>query len=160
MRRMSLAIALLAIWGSGALLPMAACAGNGYGNGNGHGHGHGTHNAERHGVWRDSEGWQRAEKWEKGNALGREETFDWRDFRRQSRLLGIAGYKPLPPGIAKNLAKGKPLPPGIAKQALPASLARLLPRYPGREWNIVGNDLVSVITGTAMVAEIIRHAFD
>lgn len=157
MRRMSL-IALLAIWGSGALLPMAACAGNGHGNGNGYGHG--AHNAEHHGAWRDSEEWQRAEKWEKGNARGREETFDWHDFRRQSRLLGIAGYKPLPPGIAKNLAKGKPLPPGIAKQALPASLARLLPRYPGREWNIVGNDLVSVITGTAIVAEIIRHAFD
>ena len=26
----------------------------------------------------------------------------------------------LPPGIAKNLARGKPLPPGIAKQVLPA----------------------------------------
>ncbi|MGY0155806.1 anti-virulence regulator CigR family protein [Edwardsiella tarda] len=158
MKRMSMAIALLAMWGSGILLPMAASAGNGHANGNDHGHG--RHNAERHGTWRDSDEWQRAEKWEKGNARGRDETFDWHDFRRQSRLLGIAGHKSLPPGIAKNLAKGKPLPPGIAKQVLPASLARLLPRYPGREWNIVGNDLVSVITGTAIVAEIIRHAFD
>jgi hypothetical protein len=28
---------------------------------------------------------------------------------------GKKGAKPLPPGIAKNLARGKPLPPGIAK---------------------------------------------
>ena len=29
---------------------------------------------------------------------------------------GLTGYKALPPGIAKNLARGKPLPPGIAKK--------------------------------------------
>lgn len=29
--------------------------------------------------------------------------------------LGLTGYQSLPPGIAKNLARGKPLPPGIAK---------------------------------------------
>ena len=33
----------------------------------------------------------------------------------------------LPPGIAKNLARGNPLPPGIAKKALPGDLNRRLP---------------------------------
>jgi Ni/Co efflux regulator RcnB len=40
------------------------------------------------------------------------------------------GRKSLPPGIAKNLARGKPLPPGIAKQVLPAGLVELLPPPP------------------------------
>ncbi|WP_253684636.1 hypothetical protein [Edwardsiella tarda] len=131
-------IALLAIWGSGALLPMAACAGNGHGNGNGHGHG--AHNAERHGAWRDSEEWQRAEKWEKGNARGREETFDWHDFRRQSRLLGIAGYKPLPPGIAKNLAKENRFPRGspnrLCQRVLPACY-RAIRDANGTSWEMI-----------------------
>jgi hypothetical protein len=34
----------------------------------------------------------------------------------------------LPPGIAKNVARGKPLPPGIAKKAVPADLVALGPR--------------------------------
>ena len=38
--------------------------------------------------------------------------------------------KSLPPGIAKNLARGKALPPGIAKQVLPSRLIELLPRPP------------------------------
>ena len=36
----------------------------------------------------------------------------------------------LPPGIAKNLARGKSLPPGIAKQHLPLELQRALPAAP------------------------------
>jgi hypothetical protein len=35
---------------------------------------------------------------------------------------GKSKHKGLPPGIAKNLARGKPLPPGIAKQRLPDGL--------------------------------------
>ena len=35
---------------------------------------------------------------------------------------GAIGFKPLPPGISKNLARGKPLPPGIASRNLPDSL--------------------------------------
>ena len=37
--------------------------------------------------------------------------------------------KPLPPGIAKNLARDKPLPPGIAKRALPNDLLIKLPPW-------------------------------
>ncbi|HSB54053.1 MAG TPA: hypothetical protein VLD58_06840, partial [Gemmatimonadales bacterium] len=50
-----------------------------------------------------------------------------------------AGVKPLPPGIAKNLARGKPLPPGIAKQQLPQAVLTLLPPRPGYERTIVGD---------------------
>lgn len=53
---------------------------------------------------------------------------------------GLTGYDSLPPGIAKNLARGKPLPPGIAKKMVPASMLGQLPSYPGYEWRIAGDD--------------------
>lgn len=57
--------------------------------------------------------------------------------------------KPLPPGIAKNLARGKPLPPGIAKRYLPGDLSARLPLRSDYERLIVGDDilLVSIVTG-------------
>jgi hypothetical protein len=56
--------------------------------------------------------------------------------------------KALPPGIAKNLARGKPLPPGIAKRALPVELVRLVPRpQPGVTIVIVGRDVVAMRDG-------------
>src|SRR5687767_6483057 len=42
----------------------------------------------------------------------------FRDYFRRNRITATA----LPPGIAKNLARGKPLPPGIAKRAVPPAL--------------------------------------
>lgn len=53
---------------------------------------------------------------------------------------GLTGYDSLPPGIAKNLARGKPLPPGIAKKTVPADMLGQLPSYPGYEWRVVGDD--------------------
>ena len=38
----------------------------------------------------------------------------------------------LPPGVAKNLARGKPLPPGIAKRGLPNALTSRLSIPSGR----------------------------
>ncbi|MBG5917974.1 anti-virulence regulator CigR family protein [Providencia stuartii] len=73
---------------------------------------------------------------------------------------GITGYNALPPGIAKNFARGKPLPPGIAKKAVPQSMLLQLPHYPGYEWNIVGNDLVLIALSTAIVTTIINDVFD
>lgn len=73
---------------------------------------------------------------------------------------GLVGYQALPPGIAKNLARGKPLPPGIAKKTLPASMINDLPYYPGYEWRAVGDDLVLVALSTAVVAAIINGVFD
>ena len=73
---------------------------------------------------------------------------------------GFTGYKPLPPGIRKNLARGKPLPPGIAKHAAPAALLRQLPQRPGYEWQVCGTDLVLVAVGTLIVAEVLKSVFD
>lgn len=53
-------------------------------------------------------------------------------------------YKALPPGIAKNLARGKPLPPGIAKRMLPPDLVVLAPK--------VDRDVSFAIVGDAVVA--------
>lgn len=68
---------------------------------------------------------------------------------------GIHGYKPLPPGIRRNLRYGHPLPPGIAMRPVPPQLLRRLPPQPGYEWHIVGSDLVLTAIGTAIVADIL-----
>ena len=64
--------------------------------------------------------------------------------------------KGLPPGIAKNLARGKPLPPGIAKQYLPNSLRDVLPPPPkGYERIIVDGKILLVEIATRVVHDIL-----
>ena len=64
--------------------------------------------------------------------------------------------KPLPPGIAKNLARGKPLPPGIAKQRLPDDLIqRLPPVSAGYERVIVDGRLLLVAIATQVIADVL-----
>jgi hypothetical protein len=63
----------------------------------------------------------------------------------------------LPPGIAKNLARGKPLPPGIAKRALPGGLATRLPSYPGHEVIIVDRDVILVDIATQVIVDILTR---
>jgi len=77
-------------------------------------------------------------------------------IERYVREKGI-GTKSLPPGIAKNLARGKPLPPGIAKRGLPADLEGRLPKLrAGLERIIVGDDVTIVEEGTRVVVDILR----
>lgn len=71
----------------------------------------------------------------------------------------FTGYSSLPPGIAKNLARGKPLPPGIAKKLVPDQMIAQLPRYDGYEWRVAGTDLILVAIGTLVVAEILNDVF-
>ena len=66
-----------------------------------------------------------------------------RDYYREP----AARPKPLPPGIAKNLARGKPLPPGIAKRSLPADLSGRLPVREGVERILAGDQVVMVRAG-------------
>jgi hypothetical protein len=73
--------------------------------------------------------------------------------------MKAGGYKPLPPGIQKNLARGKPLPPGIAKKSAPSGMISRLPRHPGYEWQMAGTDLVLVQIGTAIVADVLKDVF-
>jgi hypothetical protein len=63
----------------------------------------------------------------------------------------------LPPGIAKNLARGKPLPPGIAKRTLPGGLATRLPSYPGHEVIIVDRDVILVDIATQVIVDILTR---
>jgi hypothetical protein len=69
------------------------------------------------------------------------------------------GYKRLPPGVRKNLARGKPLPPGIAKKAVPGTIGQHLPTYPDYEWTRCGADLVLVQVATRVVADVLTGIF-
>lgn len=129
--------------------PLYADPGHGHGNGNGHGHGHG-----HQGSGKNRQGEARAQE------EGARFDFGYRDARRLALSHGLTGYSALPPGIAKNLARGKPLPPGIAKKAVPAPMLRELPHYPGYEWRIAGRDLVLIALSTAVVTSVINNVFD
>jgi hypothetical protein len=101
------------------------------------------------------------ERWsasEGGSALSVTITFG--QARRIAVDMGATRYKPLPPGIRKNLARGKPLPPGIARQLAPSPMLARLPVYPGHEWRIAGADLVLVAVGSAIVVEILANVFE
>ena len=69
----------------------------------------------------------------------------FRDYFSKHKIVPEA----LPPGIAKNVARGKPLPPGIAKKALPADLVRTLGSRAGAgiTFSIVGDRVVAVRAG-------------
>ncbi len=82
-----------------------------------------------------------------------------RDARDLARRYHLTGYKPLPPGIRKNLMRGQPLPPGIAKKMVPRPMLEGLPAYPGHEWQVVGNDLVLLAVGTSMVVDVLSDIF-
>jgi hypothetical protein len=72
----------------------------------------------------------------------------FRDYFSTHKIVA----QPLPPGIAKNVARGKPLPPGIAKKALPADLVRTLGSRAGTgiTFSIVGDRVVAVRAGNVI----------
>lgn len=149
-RRTTLTVlALIASLGLSSAPALADKGGNGNGNGNGHGN-NGNH---------DNKGNK-----DKGDYRNDDNLVSVSLARDRARSLahnyGLTGYSSLPPGIAKNLARGKPLPPGIAKKVVPYSMLRELPQYPGYEWRIAGDDLVLVALSTAIVAFVINGVFD
>ena len=81
----------------------------------------------------------------------------YREHGSESRSRG-KGKKPggLPPGIAKNLARGKALPPGIAKQNLPDGLIAALPGPPaGYERVVVDGKILLVEVATRVIHDIL-----
>jgi hypothetical protein len=57
----------------------------------------------------------------------------------------------LPPGIAKNIARGKRLPPGIAKRRVPREVLVLLPPpQPGITFAIIGDMVVAERSGVVV----------
>ena len=73
-----------------------------------------------------------------------------------SQKRGKAKRGGLPPGIAKNLARGKSLPPGIAKQHLPQELQRALPAAPaGYDRIIVDGKILLVEVATQVIHDVL-----
>ncbi|RDK97492.1 hypothetical protein C8D90_101942 [Enterobacillus tribolii] len=103
--------------------------------GNGHGNGHSNYNHGNKGVG-NGQNKTKNDRSSRDSLVSVNVTYD--KVRPLALNYGLTGYKSLPPGIAKNLARGKLLPPGIEKKAVPASLLGQLPSYPGYEWRIVG----------------------
>ena len=78
----------------------------------------------------------------------------FREYFRRNRITATA----LPPGIAKNLARGKPLPPGIAKRAVPPALLSQGPKVaPDITFTIAGDVVVAMRSG--LVVDILRNVF-
>jgi Ni/Co efflux regulator RcnB len=82
-----------------------------------------------------------------------------RDYFADPSRAAHAEGKPLPPGIAKKVARGGSLPPGIAKRYLPDDLdRRLRPRPAGYERLVVGGDVLLVEVATGVIHDIVRNA--
>ncbi|UCG86743.1 MAG: hypothetical protein JSW71_23085 [Gemmatimonadota bacterium] len=64
----------------------------------------------------------------------------------------------LPPGVAKNLARGKRLPPGIAKRPIPSELQAQLPTRVGVEVSIFGDRIV-LLEASGVVIDILEGVF-
>jgi Ni/Co efflux regulator RcnB len=77
-----------------------------------------------------------------------------RELRQLFRQYDAPRVESLPPGIQRNLERGKPLPPGIAKR-FDGQLASQLPRYPGYEWERVGDDVVLIEAVTRIVVDVL-----
>ncbi|EKE00599.1 MAG: hypothetical protein ACD_21C00319G0004 [uncultured bacterium] len=63
----------------------------------------------------------------------------------------------LPPGIAKNLARGKPLPPGVAKVFLPQDLINSLGAYPNYDYLVAGRDVLLVNKSDQIITDILYN---
>lgn len=87
---------------------------------------------------------------------------DYYAHAQQDAGRGKAGKQKqqgLPPGIAKNLARGKSLPPGIAKQQLPGDLSRRLPPVrDGYERIIVDGRVLLVEIATQVIHDVLMDA--
>ena len=164
--------AVLATLVSLSLFAAPVMANPGNGNGNGHGGGGQGNSSGNHGnKGNQGNNGQKGNSAQKNNGssdhrknYGKpdhvESDISFATARHLAVNYGLTGYDSLPPGIAKNLARGKPLPPGIAKKTVPASMLGQLPYYPGYEWKIVGDDLVLIALSTAVVTAIINSVFD
>ena len=114
-------LALIVSLGLSSAPALADKGGNGNGGGNGHGnsgnHGNNGNNGKHGNKAKDNDG-------DRGLVSV---SFSHERARSLALNYGLTGYRSLPPGIAKNLARGKPLPPGIAKKMVPSSMLHDLP---------------------------------
>ncbi len=92
------------------------------------------------------------------SAVERAVIADYLDRNRENLPGTLAGAKPLPPGIAKKIARGGTLPPGIAKKTLPGGLLAQLPVRRGQEWRLVGTDLLIVEVASNVIVDVLTGA--
>lgn len=118
-------LALIVSLGLSSAPAFADKGGNGHGNGGGQGNSQGNGNG--HGKGHKDNGYRT--KGDKRDLVSVNISHD--RVRSLALNYGLTGYRSLPPGIAKNLARGKPLPPGIAKKMVPSSMLRDLPVLSG-----------------------------
>jgi Ni/Co efflux regulator RcnB len=85
--------------------------------------------------------------------------FNYVDQYRYTLVSAPGSAKPLPPGIAKKVARGGTLPPGIAKRYLPQDLLVQLPPRPGYQWVVVDNDVVLIAAATGLIVDILVDIF-
>ena len=81
--------------------------------------------------------------------------FDYVNQYRGAITAAPGNVKPLPPGIAKKVARGGTLPPGIAKRYLPDNLLVQIPPRAGCQWVIVDNDVVLIAAATGVIVDIL-----
>lgn len=74
----------------------------------------------------------------------------------QNHQSSFSGMQPLPPGIAKKVARGGSLPPGIAKRYFPGELLGQLPPRPGQQWIFMGTDVVLLNTATQLILDVLH----
>ncbi len=137
MRRHSLIVFLAAM----ALAAPALAQGNGNGNGNGHG----KNATQGTGTGAVTATVSLITAYERSTILGYVQN-------HQSSL----GMQPLPPGIAKKVARGGSLPPGIAKRYFPGELLGQLPARPGQQWLFMGTDVVLLNTATQLILDVLH----
>jgi Ni/Co efflux regulator RcnB len=126
----------------------------------GNGNGNGNHGNAEHGNKQKNDHGNQGKAGKKNVSDDVSVRLSYDRARSLAVNYGLTGYSSLPPGIAKNLARGKPLPPGIAKKMVPASMLGQLPSYPGYEWRIAGDDLVLIALSTAIVTAVINGVFE
>jgi Ni/Co efflux regulator RcnB len=127
--------------------------------GRGHGNGHGNEDGDEHEFERKGNRHEEGRRFNnsQNQRLRSEIRFSQRDRTNIVNYFNANpyAYSQLPPGIAKNLARGKRLPPGIAKNYLPQNALSLLPNYPGYEYLVAGNKLLLVNSTTQIITDIL-----
>lgn len=105
---------------------------------------------------------QRGRGGNRGQEVQAEQSVGFTVAERQIVVEFFANHRqdvePLPPGIARNLARGKRLPPGIAKRQVPSQLQAQLPTHVGAEVSIFGDRIV-LLEASGLVVDILEGVF-
>lgn len=123
--------------------------GQGNGNGNGNGNGHKSQNQTSGQSSAAGLTGSLITSFERSTILGY--------IQNHQEAPEFAGMKPLPPGIAKKVARGGSLPPGIAKRYFPSDLTSQLPPRPGQQWLVLGTDILLIDAATQIILDVLHQ---